>query len=558
MNLKSCLRPRSRGRASERGDAGNNNNERVASRSRYQSAHDITKSNSILLNKSDGTWTTESSQPTACCEAPNVYCRSPLATKSKLKLSNGQVIEFPVGGGSCSQSEVTFDQQSRPTFRDRHYDEEDLRGGSLMSPAASSHSGFSIPGDRRSMGGRGGPRAIVNTSRASNHPSTLALMSERDALSIASGSTKSDAFMYERDRQDIVQSNRVPPQMLLALDDGSHQYHRQKVSSVDSPKRNWTQEEGVNPISRKSSYESHRSFLSDISKHTTGGSSKGRGRAYQTAADFGISVKSLEELSAQSESVGILVGKQNEPSPRTVAIEHQSLNGFVFEDGMTSSGAVGADRSPGSSVYWNKRVTNATVRFGPNHPFTAEAWSDLGLAQLHSHAFPGALHSFKKAVAIYRTKPNLKLALAKALHQLGNVYHVSELSKDDNKKSMRCLGESLQIRFEKLGSLHPDTVGTLNYMASVYASLQKFQEAREAYLEVLAVREAIFGAFHPSVAVASHELANTAHRLGDLDEATLYYCKALDIYEAYELSEDHPSLARLLTDMQHMQGLRET
>jgi tetratricopeptide (TPR) repeat protein len=100
-----------------------------------------------------------------------------------------------------------------------------------------------------------------------------------------------------------------------------------------------------------------------------------------------------------------------------------------------------------------------------------------------------------------------------------------------------------------LGPTHVDTIDTLNNMAAIHLHLQEFQEARQAYFEVWTLRELIFGPKHPSVAVTAHCLGGVHMRLGEVAEASKYYHIALDIYRDLQLSEDNPTVARLLTDI---------
>jgi catechol-2,3-dioxygenase len=94
-----------------------------------------------------------------------------------------------------------------------------------------------------------------------------------------------------------------------------------------------------------------------------------------------------------------------------------------------------------------------------------------------------------------------------------------------------------------------DTIDTLNNMAAVHLHLQEFQEARQAYFEVGTLRELIFGRKHLSVAVTAHCLGGVHIRLGEVAKAFKYYHDALDIYKDLQLSDDNPTVARLLHDI---------
>jgi tetratricopeptide (TPR) repeat protein len=136
-----------------------------------------------------------------------------------------------------------------------------------------------------------------------------------------------------------------------------------------------------------------------------------------------------------------------------------------------------------------------------------------------------------------------------ALNKVGLASCRSSKLNANLRNAMDALNQSFSIRYELLGPTHVDTIDTLNNMAAVHLHLQEFQEARQAFFEVWTLREVIFGPKHPSVAVTAHCLGRVYMRLNEVAEASKYYHNALDIYRYLRLSEDNPTVARLLNDI---------
>ena len=72
------------------------------------------------------------------------------------------------------------------------------------------------------------------------------------------------------------------------------------------------------------------------------------------------------------------------------------------------------------------------------------------------------------------------------------------------------------------------------------------------------MRQAVFGTHHPCVAVTAHALGGVHLRLGQAEEASKYYYSAFDIYRHLNLSEEHPTVARLLGDIDQLGRIMST
>ena len=451
-------------------------------------------------------------------------------------------------------------------------------------------------------------RAVINTSRASALPSTLSLTSagERDGvLSVGDGSSVSgDSFGCK------VGCLPVDAKQTLAKSLEDDSYWKEGTLLLNDVLKEAQPKSLANDTIRSSSQDS--SFLSQqrklvlqsmddarrpstltlraksdegplavlprrmpaVDTRVSHGSTRSLGRgdmvplAQERAGQFWRSMPIREvEMVVRRET-------ETEYSECTLQRETRSFGegAAIIMSTMMNSALVQlpeaeievVDQSFGFSSAWGRRVKNLILHHGKDHIRVADAFIDLGIAQLHASCYLEATQALESAVAIYRPrKTGSSMALARALHQLGMAYHKMQRSNDSTStilftKSLRCLGEALKIRFENLGPMHPDTAAIVNCLGGVYMTAQDYNEARRSYMEVLMVRQAVFGILHPSVAVAAHSLANALVQLGNLEEATIYYFKALDIYEALDLRQDHPSLSRLLRDLKRMERLQET
>lgn len=120
--------------------------------------------------------------------------------------------------------------------------------------------------------------------------------------------------------------------------------------------------------------------------------------------------------------------------------------------------------------------------------------------------------------------------------------------------ALASLERAFLIRYEKLGQTHIDTVETLNKIARVQTKQRNYTDASNSYYEVLKLREAIFGRFHPCVAVTAQALATIHTRLFQVKEATCYFQLALNVFEKSGLHRHSlaHSIRRDLNDLKLM------
>ena len=200
--------------------------------------------------------------------------------------------------------------------------------------------------------------------------------------------------------------------------------------------------------------------------------------------------------------------------------------------------------------FWNKVVADRIKHYGGAiHLRVAEGLMLLGNAHLNCEEFNDALKVYRSAVRIFRNlRGDSHLTVARSLDKVGLVCCRMRDS-EHLTLAQHALSEAFTIRFEVLGPIHVDTVDTLNNMAGVHWYRGEYKQARDAYWEVYAIRQVLFGSRHPSVAVTAHALGSVHLNLSQVQDAARYYKRAMDIYKAMRLSTEHPTVKRLVRDM---------
>jgi serine/threonine-protein kinase len=108
--------------------------------------------------------------------------------------------------------------------------------------------------------------------------------------------------------------------------------------------------------------------------------------------------------------------------------------------------------------------------------------------------------------------------------------------------------EALALQRELYGSEHTAVATTLLNLATVHMDLGDFAAAERILRESLAIREKLLGPDHPDVAVAFNNLGNTLQRAGRLDEAETAQRRALAIRRA-ALGEEHPATVSSMNNL---------
>ncbi|KAL0636312.1 hypothetical protein Q9L58_004769 [Maublancomyces gigas] len=109
-------------------------------------------------------------------------------------------------------------------------------------------------------------------------------------------------------------------------------------------------------------------------------------------------------------------------------------------------------------------------------------------------------------------------------------------------------GRALAGREKALGSDHPNTLDTVNNMASVFDSQGKYDDALEWYRRALAGREKALGGDHPSTLNTVNNMASVFDNQGKYDDALEWYGRALAGREK-ALGSDHPNTLSTVNNM---------
>ena len=103
-------------------------------------------------------------------------------------------------------------------------------------------------------------------------------------------------------------------------------------------------------------------------------------------------------------------------------------------------------------------------------------------------------------------------------------------------------------RNEKLGQEHPDTLGSINNLASVLTGQYKNKEAEQLYRQVFILRDKILGPQHPDTLGTLNNLAVVLKNQARYNEAEHIYRQALESQETV-LGREHPSTLITLSNL---------
>ncbi len=110
------------------------------------------------------------------------------------------------------------------------------------------------------------------------------------------------------------------------------------------------------------------------------------------------------------------------------------------------------------------------------------------------------------------------------------------------------MGQALVIRKTLLGSTHPDTASSLNYMGELLYDMGDLNEARSYFEQALAINEKVQGATHPDTALNLNNLGFLLDTMGDQSGAKHYFERALTIRKK-TLGTGHPDTATSLNNL---------
>jgi CHAT domain-containing protein/Tfp pilus assembly protein PilF len=108
--------------------------------------------------------------------------------------------------------------------------------------------------------------------------------------------------------------------------------------------------------------------------------------------------------------------------------------------------------------------------------------------------------------------------------------------------------QALQLRREVLGDRHPDTLGSLNNLAALYDSQGRYGEAEPLHEQALQLRREVLGDRHPDTLISLHNLAALYWNQGRYGEAEPLYEQALQLSREV-LGDRHPQTLQSLNNL---------
>jgi tetratricopeptide (TPR) repeat protein len=100
----------------------------------------------------------------------------------------------------------------------------------------------------------------------------------------------------------------------------------------------------------------------------------------------------------------------------------------------------------------------------------------------------------------------------------------------------------IDLRESLYGQEHPDTASAYHDVGEIYRNLCDFHKAFEYHKKALDIREKLLGEKHAQTAESYNNMALVYYNLGDYDKASEYIFKAKDIREEV-VGNDHPDMA---------------
>ncbi|QRV95350.1 kinesin light chain [Ceratobasidium sp. AG-Ba] len=101
------------------------------------------------------------------------------------------------------------------------------------------------------------------------------------------------------------------------------------------------------------------------------------------------------------------------------------------------------------------------------------------------------------------------------------------------------LKQVLEVMRRELGETHPDTLTSMNNLASTYSNQGRWDEAEALHVQVLEVRRRELGERHPNTLTSMNNLASTYSNQGRWDEAEALEVQVLEVRRR-EQGERHP------------------
>jgi serine/threonine protein kinase/tetratricopeptide (TPR) repeat protein len=177
--------------------------------------------------------------------------------------------------------------------------------------------------------------------------------------------------------------------------------------------------------------------------------------------------------------------------------------------------------------------------------FRARVAKETGQLKRQTGEYDAAAALFSEAIGMLRGMgPDGRSELASALFLYSGLLEAL----DRNDDALLMMEETLEIRRNLHGDLHPDVAMTLNSLGSFYLGQGELDAADRHWRQSLELKRALYGSSNIRVARSLANLAIVQHRRGRYQESLELSAEALPIF-VDALGEDHPHVAFLLENM---------
>jgi CHAT domain-containing protein len=205
-------------------------------------------------------------------------------------------------------------------------------------------------------------------------------------------------------------------------------------------------------------------------------------------------------------------------------------------------GGAGHSKATAGSLPYNVQGAEAIVRYvlgvrqkllGPDHPYCAASWNNLGSLCYARGALDEAIKDFAQAEMIQRKALGANHPqLATTQGNLALVYQI----KGDFAAALRNFREALVVATDATGKDSPLTAAALNNLAGACVAVGDWREAEALYQQALAIYRKDLAAHGLRAAVCLNNFASMYEIQGDNAAAAKYLQQAVDLLAQQKLT----------------------
>lgn len=187
---------------------------------------------------------------------------------------------------------------------------------------------------------------------------------------------------------------------------------------------------------------------------------------------------------------------------------------------------------------------------GEKHPNIAETLHVIGCTQARKGDSSIALQTLESCYNMRLEFLGMDHPLqATTLHEIAKI----RLSNGRVKKALRICDSALHIRKESLSENHIDVAIATATKASCLVARGNFAEANKLFLEAHTIAKESVGEKHPVIADIHVQIGTMHLRKCHFEEAAASINKALDVYRASGLNEDHLGVRSALKELERVE-----